>query len=102
MGEFPKELRDLKKELEEIEQATRENAEKNLSIAERAEQGPRLIDHYESQVWPQVENIPGTAGFTMPSTPSFGTLHLQRLTKGRKHSTKVISSYKLRNSTLGS
>jgi hypothetical protein len=33
MSEFPKELRDLKKELDEIEQAARENAEKNLSIA---------------------------------------------------------------------
>src|SRR5262245_18975043 len=84
MSEFPKELRDLKKELADIEQTARENAEKTLNIAERAEQGRLLIEHYERQVWPQVGNLQGIAGFTIPSTPSFGMLHLQKLTKAKE------------------
>jgi hypothetical protein len=84
MSEFPEELRDLKKKLADIEQTARENAAKNLSIAERAEQGRLILEHYESQVWPEAGNIQGIAGFTMPPTPSFGTLHLQRLTKAKE------------------
>ena len=81
MSEFPEELRDLKKELADIEQTARENAEKNLGLAERAEQGQLIIKHYKTQVWSWAGNIQEIAGFRIPSTPFFGALHLQRLTK---------------------